>query len=73
MIDTTIFNPVKLTTTEEKAVMTPLELAEYLNIGKNKAYDMLRKGEIKGWRIGGTWRVSKIAVDLYIKEKSGLI
>ena len=58
---------------EFSVLMTVSELAEYLNIGKNRAYDLLRNGTIKGFRIGCTWKVSKIAVDRFICEKSGLI
>lgn len=53
-------------------LMTVTELAEYLGIGKNRAYDLLRTGNIKGFRIGCTWKVSKAAVLQYIKEQSGM-
>lgn len=54
------------------ALMTAPELAEYLGIGRNRAYELLRNGAIKGFRIGCVWKVSKAAVDRYICEKSGL-
>lgn len=53
-------------------LMTVPELAEYLGIGKNRAYELLRKNIIKGFRIGTVWKVSKDAVELYIREKSGM-
>lgn len=53
-------------------LMTAPELAEYLGIGKNRAYELLRKNVIKGFRIGTVWKVSKEAVELYIREKSGM-
>lgn len=53
-------------------LMTVAELAEYLGIGKNRAYELLRAGNIKGFRIGCTWKVSKAAVLQYIKEQSGI-
>ncbi len=53
-------------------LMTVPELAEYLGIGKNRAYELLRKNVIKGFRIGSVWKVSKEAVELYIREKSGM-
>lgn len=49
------------------------ELADYLGIGKNRAYDLLRDGSIHGFKIGCTWKVSKTAVEKYIYEKSGLV
>lgn len=54
-------------------LMTVQELAEYLGIGRNKAYSLLRDGSIKGFRIGSVWKVSREAVDLYIREKSGMV
>lgn len=49
-----------------------LELADYLGIGRNRAYSMLKNGIISGFRIGATWKVSKAAVDQYIIKNSGL-
>lgn len=54
-------------------LMTVPELAEYLGIGRNRAYELLQSGEVKGFRIGSVWKVTKIAVDKYIYEKSGLL
>ena len=58
--------------TEDQVLMSVTELAEYLNIGRNHAYNLLRSGEIKSFRIGNSWKVSKEAVNLYIRQKSGL-
>lgn len=68
-------NNFSLTTYNEDGLpilMTVPELAEYLGIGKNRAYDLLRKNIIKGFRIGTVWKVSKEAVELYIRQKSGM-
>lgn len=54
-------------------LMTPPELATYLGIGRNLAYQLLNDGIIKGFKIGNQWKVSKQAVDLYIAQKSNLI
>lgn len=54
-------------------IFTITELAEYLGIGRNRAYDLLRNKTIHGFRIGNTWKVSKAAVDKYILENSGII
>ena len=54
------------------ALMNPMEMAAYLNIGRNLAYQLLNNGTIKGFRIGNQWKVSKQAVDLYIARNSGL-
>ncbi len=49
-----------------------MEMAEYLNIGKNRAYNLLNSGEIHGFRLGNSWKVSRLALDKYIIEHSGL-
>lgn len=73
MNNTKIYFPVQYGTNEEIPLMTALELAEYLGIGKNAAYELLRTQAIHGFRIGKTWKVSKDAVDLYIRKNSGLV
>ena len=57
----------------EPTLMTVNELAEYLGIGKNRAYELLNTGAIKGFRIGSIWKISKVAVEQVIYEQSGLI
>lgn len=52
-------------------LFTVMVLAEYLGIGRNRAYELLHNGTIKGFRIGSTWKVSKAAVDQYILKNSG--
>lgn len=58
---------------QTSVLMTPPELAAYLGIGRNLAYQLLNEGTIKGFRIGNQWKVSKQAVDLYIAQKSNLM
>jgi excisionase family DNA binding protein len=48
------------------------ELCEVLLIGKNAAYKLLESGEIKGFRFGRKWKISKAALEDYILKKSGL-
>jgi len=52
--------------------MTPPELASYLGIGRNLAYELLKNNEIKGFRIGNQWKVSQEAVDHFITKQSAL-
>ena len=58
---------------DSAVLMTPPELAAYLGIGRNLAYQLLNDGTIKGFKIGNQWKVSKQAVDLYIAKKSELM
>ena len=59
-------------TNDVSTLFSVLELAEYLGIGRNRAYELLNNGIIHGFRIGATWKVSKAAVDQYIMKNSGL-
>ena len=47
------------------------ELCEVLLIGKNAAYRLLEAGELKGFRLGRAWKISKIAVEDFILIRSG--
>ena len=40
-----------------------------LEIGKNKVYDYLRSGELKGFKLGRVWRVSERALEEFLIEK----
>lgn len=73
MIDNRVYYPRQYVTSEESTVMTVPELAEYLGIGRNSAYELLRTKTIRGFRTGKVWKVSKDAVDLYIRKNSGLV
>ena len=59
-------------TDDVSTLLNVQELADYLVIGRNRAYELLRSQEIKGFRIGSAWKVSKAAVDQYIRKNSGL-
>lgn len=58
------------TYTEE--LITIEELCEILAIGKNTAYRLLQNKEIRAFRIGRIWKISKAAVNDYIRKESGL-
>ncbi|MDD7208453.1 MAG: helix-turn-helix domain-containing protein [Lachnospiraceae bacterium] len=53
-------------------ILSVSQLAEYLGVGKNRIYELLNNGTIKGFRMGNVWKISREAVNLYIKEASGL-
>jgi excisionase family DNA binding protein len=44
---------------------------DMLNIGRNKAYEILNSGEIKAFRVGRKWRIPRNAVEQYIHKKCG--
>lgn len=73
MMNTFTLYPTAYNNEDSAILMSVPELAEYLGIGRNRAYDLLRDNAIKGFKIGCTWKVSKTAVDKFIYERSGLI
>lgn len=42
------------------------EVMQVLDIGKNKVYQLLNKGEIKGFRLGKKWKVPKKMIEEYV-------
>ena len=53
-------------------IMTVAEVAAFLGVGKNRIYELLNKLTIKVFRMGSTWKISKMALEAYIREASGL-
>ena len=53
-------------------IMTVYDVAEALYIGKNRVYELLKKGELKGFRIARVWKISKEAVEKYIQTQCKL-
>lgn len=50
-------------------IITVQELMELLYIGKNAAYQLLKDGEIRAFRIGNAWKIPRGAVERYIIDK----
>ncbi|MCC8046802.1 MAG: helix-turn-helix domain-containing protein [Clostridiales bacterium] len=46
------------------------DVCEMLNIGKNKAYSLLMKGELHGFKIGRIWKISKKSIIEYIEHNT---
>lgn len=53
-------------------ILTVAEIAKTLYIGKNRVYELLENGSIKGFRIGRVWKVPKESLREYILSQSGL-
>jgi excisionase family DNA binding protein len=51
-----------------KAVLTIGEVAEMLRVHPTTVYRLLKRGDIPGFKIGGNWRVSVIALDRWMSE-----
>ena len=53
-------------------IMTAFDVAEALCIGRNRVYELLGDGSLKGFRIGNVWKIPKEAVREYIMTQSRL-
>ena len=48
------------------------ELCDLLMIGRTTAYKLLRSNELKAFKIGKVWKISKASVEEYIRDRSNL-
>lgn len=49
------------------------EAVSLLMVGKNRIYELLNQGKLKGMRIGkSTWRIPKLSIYQFIREQSSL-
>lgn len=53
-------------------IMDVYDVAEALCIGKNRVYELLGEGALKGFRIGRIWKIPRAAVEEYILTQSRL-
>lgn len=51
-------------------ILTIPEVAEVLKIGTSQAYKLARSGELKAFKSGKDWKISKEALIQYISQKS---
>ena len=56
-------------------LMSVQDMAKYLGMGQNKAYEMVNKGELPAIKIRGRWKVPKSMLENWVLEtaKSNLI
>lgn len=55
---------------EPMRVVSIEELCEQLMIGKSGAYNLLRSGKIKGFRIKRIWKIPQKSINEYIMSAS---
>lgn len=53
----------RLSQLDQYTVLTPQDVMDILNIGKNSAYALLNSGQLRGFRVGRSWRVSAEALE----------
>ena len=52
---------------EPTPILSLEELCEQLSISKNAAYELLRSGKIKAFRIKRIWKIPQTSVNEYIQ------
>ena len=52
--------------TVDYEILTPEDVMDYLYIGRNAVYKLLKSGELKAFRVGRNWKIPKKALDEYI-------
>ena len=50
-------------------ILTVEEVMDNLYIGRNAVYKLLGSGEIKGFKIGKTWKIPQSSLEEYIKKQ----
>lgn len=53
-------------------ILSVADVAEVLYIGKNRVYELLENGALKGFRIGKVWKIPKVALREFILTRSHL-
>ena len=49
-------------------ILTPEDVMDELQIGKNAVYNILRSGELKGFRVGRNWKIPRKQLDAFIDK-----
>lgn len=53
----------------EKTLLKPTEVAEMLQVGKNRVYEMIHSQEIPSIRLGSSIRIPAKQLELWMQEK----
>lgn len=51
-------------------ILTIHDVSEALMIGRGRVYKLLNKNELKGFRIGDTWKISKESLIDYVRSNT---
>lgn len=50
-------------------ILSVSDVCEILFIGRNRTYELLNSGLLKGFRVGRTWRIPKPNLETYIIQR----
>jgi excisionase family DNA binding protein len=59
-----------MATTTEGEILTIKEVADYLKVTDRTIYRLAGGKKIPAFKVGGTWRFSRLDIDSWIKEQS---
>lgn len=54
--------------TDNNEIMQFEEVMEFLNIGKNTLYGLLKSGELNAFKIGKVWKIPRKSVEEYVNQ-----
>ena len=54
----------------DNAIMTIVEVADYLKVTERTIYRLARAKKVPSFKVGGSWRFSKADIDAWIKKQS---
>lgn len=49
--------------------MTVRDVAEYLNVDAKTVYRIVKRGDLPGFKVGGTWRFKKSDIDEWVEKQ----
>lgn len=58
------------TTTSEGVILTIKQVADYLKVTERTIYRLAAAKKIPAFKVGGTWRFSRVDIDGWIKQQS---
>ena len=53
----------------DKKLLSPLEVAEILSISKKTVYEIIKRNELKAFKVGNKFRIDQDEVERYIGKK----
>ena len=57
-------------TTVHSDILTIREVADYLKLAEKTAYRLVARGEIPGFKVGGSWRFRREEIKAWIDDQS---
>ena len=54
---------------EYSDILSVSDVCEILFIGRNRVYELLKSGVLKGFRVGRCWRIPKNSLQTYIVQR----